>query len=85
MVLIGGQSPPDELRSRWAATIRLDYLAPLEQIWPQVVSGQGDHIVDTPVVIQDINEEFYSPGRQRLVEQTLRDLEAGWILPFEIP
>ncbi len=84
LVLIGGETPPDELRSRWAATVRLDLVTALEQIWTMTLSGEGGNIVDTPVLITDINEDFFSPGRQRLVEETHQELIDGWINPLDV-
>ena len=33
----------------------------------------------------DIKEEFLSPGRQRLVQQTKERLESGQVYPFDVP
>jgi hypothetical protein len=84
-VLIGGTTPPEQARSRWAATVGIDVLAALRDLWPDLATGQGGKSVDAEVVIEDINEEFYSPGRQRLVEETLQSLEAGYIYPLDVP
>jgi hypothetical protein len=84
-VIIGGATPPEAARSRWAATVRIDVFSALRELWPDLVIGQGGKSVDSKVVIEDINEEFYSPGRQRLVEETLQDLESGAIYPLDVP
>ncbi|MFN2143925.1 MAG: hypothetical protein ACK2T7_01170 [Anaerolineales bacterium] len=85
LVLVGGETPPDGMQTRWAATIRIDVLTALETIWSGAAVGEGGMAIDSSVVIQDINEDFYSTGRQRLVEETLQELEAGLIYPLDVP
>jgi hypothetical protein len=85
LVLVGGETPPEGMGPRWAATVSMDILPSLEIIWSGAAAGEGGKAVDTTVVIQDINEDFFSPGRQKLVEDTLQELEAGWIYPLDVP
>jgi hypothetical protein len=85
LVLVGGETPPDEVRHRWAATVLSDTVSPIRELWPDLVAGQGGKVVNTRVVITDINEEYFSSGRQRLVEQTLENLESGGVYPFDVP
>ncbi len=84
MVLVGGETPPDELRPRWAATVKLDFVGALEQIWAMTLEGEGGNVVDTPVLITDVNEDYFSPGKQRLVEETQQELLEGWIEPLDV-
>jgi len=51
----------------------------VEQLWPDLVSGQGGITLPAPIVITDRNEALFSPGRQRIVDETLADLQAGYI------
>jgi len=77
--LIGSAPPAETLKDHWVATIQTDLLAGLEQLWPDLVNGQGGGNLPTPIVITDRNETLFSTGRQRLVDDTLADLQAGYI------
>lgn len=77
--IIGGAAPPDSVQEQWVATVRVDLLSALEQIWPDLVSGEGGINMDVPLLLTDRNEALFSPGRQRLVEKMLADLLAGYI------
>ena len=77
--LIGRATPPTQLQSRWVATVRTDLASALEQIWPELMNGEGGINLDVPLVITDRNAALFSPGRQSLVEKLLADLLAGYI------
>jgi hypothetical protein len=83
--LVGTQSPPEELRDQWLATVRLDATAALREIWPAVSSGQGGQEVDAALVIEDVAEDYQDEGRMRLAEELLAEIEAGRIYPFTLP
>lgn len=85
LVLVGGETPAAELRPRWAATVSIDPSSAFAEIWQGVVAGRGGTILEASIRIKDINEEYFSVGRQRLVEETLQELEAGWINPLDVP
>ena len=77
--LIGSAPPAENLKDRWVATIQTNLLAGLEQLWPDLVNGKGGGNLPTPIVITDRNEALFSTGRQRLVDDTLAELQAGYI------
>jgi hypothetical protein len=51
----------------------------IQDAWPQLLNGQGGVTVQSPLGLTDIDPSLLSPGRQRLVEQKLHDIEAGLI------
>lgn len=83
--LYGGQTPPEEFRSRWAATVREDLVTPLRAIWPQVSAGQGGQSADASVEIVDVNPDLLSAGRLENVQKMVDDLAKGLIYPFNPP
>lgn len=85
LVLVGGEPPQEGMQPRWAASVVLDPTAALAEVWPEILAGQGGKAVDAPVLVRDINEDFFSIGRQRLVEETLQELQAGWVYPLDVP
>jgi basic membrane lipoprotein Med (substrate-binding protein (PBP1-ABC) superfamily) len=79
MVLIGGNTPAAELRANWVATLRPDPGSAVRNLWTDLQKGQGGASVSMPILITDVNPDFLSPGRQRLVEAILLELMEGFI------
>jgi len=83
--LYGGQTPPDEFRSRWAATVREDLVTPLRALWPGVIAGQGGQTLEASVEIADVNADLLSTGRLEQVQKMIAEMAAGRIYPFNPP
>jgi hypothetical protein len=77
--LIGGSAPPASVQNRWVVSIQADLLDGVRDIWPDLASGNGGASIGTPLVLKDVNPNLLSPGRQRLVEETLANLVEGYI------
>lgn len=77
--LVGVIPPPPGLEEQWIATISGDITASIEEMWPNLIAGQGGATVTTPLTISNINPDLFSPGRQRLVEKVIVDLSNGYI------
>lgn len=80
-LLIGEISPPEDVRERWIATVTEDILAPLGDLIPALAAGQGGQVIAAPLVLRDIDEERFSIGRQRLVEEAIQMMASGLLLP----
>ena len=76
-----GTKTPEEQPAGWVMTIQPDVIKAIQNAWPNLVSGQGGITVQSPLGLADIDPSLLSPGKQRLVEQTLSDLQAGLISP----
>jgi hypothetical protein len=74
-----GVSVPDPKPGTWVMTIRPDELKAIQKAWPDLVAGRGGQNVPSPLGLADIDPNLLSPGKQRLVEQVLDDLQAGRI------
>ena len=74
-----GTISPEQRPAGWVMTIQPDVIKAIQNAWPQLVSGQGGVTVQSPLGLSDIDPTILSPGKQRLVEQTLNDLQAGLI------
>lgn len=85
LLLVGDQSPPEELREQWAATVGFDALEPLRQLWPNLLAGQGGAVLEAPLVLRDVNLANLGEGRLRLVEELVAEIAAGRIYPFTLP
>jgi hypothetical protein len=79
-LMIGTQTP-EQLPAGWVMTIQPDVVKAIQSAWPQLVSGQGGLAVQSPLGLSDIDPTLLSPGRQRLVEQMLQDLQSGFVTP----
>ena len=74
-----GTVSPEQLPGGWVMTIQPDVIKAIQNAWPGLISGQGGVTVQSPLGLADIDSTLLSPGKQRLVEQTLNDLQAGLI------
>jgi hypothetical protein len=83
--VIGTQPPPSDLREQWAATVLFDLDQPLQQLWPDLLAGQGGAEVEAPLVLDGVNAQALPDSRIRLVENLLVEIEAGRIYPFSVP
>jgi hypothetical protein len=78
--LIADQQPPAGLQMKWVASIRSgDLKREVTDLWPKLVSGQGEAIINLPISITDANPDLFSPGRQKMVNEMLADLLGGFI------
>ncbi len=80
-LMAGANTPPDEIRGAWAATIAFDLNGALNEIWPAVLSGQGGSLVYAPITLRDVNTALLTAGRIRLVENAIVELETGLVYP----
>ncbi|HVN16531.1 MAG TPA: hypothetical protein VMT73_12375 [Anaerolineales bacterium] len=76
-----GTSTPNPLPAGWVVTIQPDVIKAIQAAWPNLVAGQGGVNVQSPIGLADIDPTYLTPGRQRLVEQTLEGLINGTISP----
>jgi len=76
-----GTKTPEQLPAGWVMTIQPDIIKAIQSAWPQLISGQGGVTVQSPLGLSDIDPNLLSPGKQRLVLQTLNDLQSGLIAP----
>jgi len=77
--LIGAELPPLPIQDHWIVTIRTDLKDTLEQNWENLLSGQSGYNLGSPLVLMDINESLFSPGKQEYVNRLFEDLLNGFI------
>lgn len=77
--LIGAGAPEAALRPRWVASVHPDPLPALERMWPELLAGSGGLVEPMPVGYSEVNPAVFTPGRQRLVDEMLLELQAGLI------
>ncbi len=85
LALVGGVTPSEDLRSRWAVTVGADLVAPLKALWPDLVSGASGKSLPAALQLSDINEDLFTPGKQRLAQDVIAGLQDGTIVPLSPP
>lgn len=80
MNIIGTGSAPSEARANWVASIGPgDLTGAVQQTWQELLDEQGGQSLSLPLALKEVNPQLLSPGRQRLVEEMLADLQSGYI------
>ena len=74
-----GTITPEQRPAGWVMTIQPDVIKAIQNAWPQLIAGQGGITVQSPLGLSDVDPTLLSPGRQRLVQKVLEDLQAGRI------
>jgi len=78
ILMISPIDPQQQLRS-WVASIRPDVLNAIQTAWLDLLAGNGGKNVASLLSLTNVNSELLTPGKQRLAEQVLDDLQAGFI------
>jgi hypothetical protein len=76
-----GTRMPDPRPGGWVMTIQPDTVKAIQISWPKLVAGEGGLNVQSPLGIADVDPTLLTPGKERLVQETLDALLAGRILP----
>lgn len=63
----------------WVMAIQQDEVKAIQTAWPQLLAGQGGQAVPSPLGLSNVDPAFLSPGKERLVEQVLEELQSGRI------
>lgn len=84
LLLVGGQSPSQGLRSLWVATVSSDLLAPLTALWPDLVAGNGGKSMPAALLVSDINPDYLTLGKQRLMQDVITGLQTGTLGPLTV-
>lgn len=82
--LVGGQPPAEAVKARWAVTVRQDALAALKTLWPDLAAGKGGKQLSAAITFSDINENLFTPGKQRLALEVIAALGDGTIAPLSV-
>ena len=72
--------PSEAVRARWAVSLRPAEILPVVlELLPDLLNGEAGVKIAMPLTLLDVNPDLFSPGRQRLAQETLDDLLAGFI------
>ncbi|MGE5123512.1 MAG: hypothetical protein ACM3H7_03280 [Acidobacteriaceae bacterium] len=81
IMIIGNGVPPDAARTTWALSLEADPLPIIQEQVKGLLDGSlaGGRTVSVPIHFGEINPTLFTPGKQRLAEQVLSDLQQGYI------
>jgi hypothetical protein len=85
MMLVGSQTPPQELKPYWVATVHQNLAASFRDVFPAMQEGRGGQVVNAALELTDVNEGLISAGKQGLVNQTLETLIKGLVMAADPP
>ena len=85
IILIGSQPPLEEARPRWAATLLVDSLSPLREIWPDLLAGKGGKIIYGGVRFADVQPAFITTGKLEYFQKLAGRMRAGMLNPLTVP
>jgi hypothetical protein len=85
IMIISESMPFEDLPAEWVVSIRPQDIPAIQRIFPDLAAGRGGQSLATPLLLTDINPDLLSEGKQRLVEEVLNDLQAGFIDPWVKP
>jgi hypothetical protein len=77
--VIGAVPPPAALAELWVASIRPDEGQAVKSAVERLLKGESAISVEIPLAITDRNPALFSVGRQRLVDELLAELLAGFV------
>ncbi|HSQ27224.1 MAG TPA: hypothetical protein VLM80_08860 [Anaerolineales bacterium] len=77
--LIGDEPPSPAIQEQWVATIQIELASAVQAAWERMMAGERAFQVNAPLSIANPNEELLSPGRLKLVERILVELNNGFI------
>lgn len=79
-VYLIGTVMPEQRPGGWVMTVSPDTIKAIQSSWPNLVAGQGGANVQSPLGLADVDTSILTPGKLRLVQETLDALLAGRIL-----
>ncbi|NIM92361.1 MAG: hypothetical protein GTO18_01420 [Anaerolineales bacterium] len=83
--IIGVIDPPEDGSDTWLLTIRTSPETILEDQWDQLLAGTGGLSVPMLFVLDHVNEEILTPGKQLFLVDVMHDLVHGFIDTGVIP
>lgn len=80
LIIIGSEPRPGDISSDlWVATVRMEPAQGLRELWGDLLEGHSGVSLPMPLIVEDVNPDLLTLGRQRMAEEILRQLIAGYI------
>jgi hypothetical protein len=79
MKIVSVDMSVSDLQANYIVSLKPQLLPAIQQIFPDLLAGRGGQTLALPLVLADVNSDLLTEGKLRLVQQTLDDLQAGFI------
>lgn len=79
VLLIGQDTPSEDVRSNWIASIQPDVIPAIEIAFHDLLAGNGGQNIPTPLYLTDINESLLTEGKLQMAQEVLDGLQNGTI------
>ncbi len=80
--MFGTASPAEAYKPNWVVTILLDPWTTVQAHWTEILAGGAGLTLSGGITFTDIDEAFLGPGKQRLLNEVVQQLESGLIYPY---
>lgn len=79
--IISSGDPPTAAQSSWVVSLTTDPLPLIQSLVAGLLDGSmtGGQSLEVPIQFTQVNATVLTPGKQRLAQQVLSDLQAGYI------
>ncbi|MEA2007547.1 MAG: hypothetical protein U9O54_00325, partial [Chloroflexota bacterium] len=78
--VIGGKTEiPEIIRDQWVVSLRFDLMRTVQGYWPDFIAGADGDAIQVPLTLENPNPALFSLGRQRMAEEMLEEILAGYI------
>ena len=77
--IISSGEPPDAVKDNWVVSLTTDPYPLIQNLVEGLLNGtiSDGQLLAVPIEFTNINPALFTPGKQRLAEQILSDLQAG--------
>ena len=77
--IIAGMPPLPDNNEHWVVSLQFDLMEMFKDTWPAFLSDSAEQMLPIPMQFRHINPEILTPGKQRLANQVMEDVLAGYI------
>lgn len=79
--IISSGEPPEEAKSSWVVSLTTDPISLIQKQVKGLLDGSisGGQALAVPIQFTQLNPLIFTPGKQKMAEQVLSDLQAGFI------
>lgn len=83
-VTVVGEKQPENIEGLlWAASIDQDPVSALQEHWVEIINGTSEEKeIFVPIRLSEVNEDYLTPGRIRLYDEMMENLQEGWVSPL---
>jgi DNA-directed RNA polymerase len=83
--LIGEVPPIQEVLGNWVATVSWNIGDAIRKNWSEITANQDGKTFEASLMLTNVNPEWLSAGRLRLVQEVADVLQQGLLDPLDIP